>query len=86
MRMAKAIALLAVPAAHPICALGDSTVSPPNPIGEKLYHAYLMDRVLPVVVGVCAVLLVVLVAACVIHHAQHRAKKLDPDGAGSCRC
>lgn len=87
MRMQKAKApLLALLAIEPFRVLADNTVSPPNPIGEKLYHAYLMDHVLPMVIGICTVVLAVLVAACVIHHAQHRAKKLDADGAGSCHC
>jgi hypothetical protein len=57
---------------------GDNAVSPPNPIGEKLYYAHfrahLFSELLPVAIIVCALLL-----GCLLHLAQRKAKNLAPE-------
>ena len=45
----------------PTCALAASYHSEPNPVGEQVYSAHLMRRMLPVGIIVCALLLAWLV-------------------------
>ena len=45
----------------PSCALAASYHSEPNPVGEKVYSAHLMRRMLPVGIIVCALLVAWLV-------------------------
>jgi hypothetical protein len=71
----RTLALAAMLAGAPVCVLADGTVSPPNPVGEKVYHAHLLPGVLPVAIIVCAFLLAAL-AACVL---RRRAGKAAPD-------
>jgi hypothetical protein len=82
MRTGRALVLMAMLAVRPICVLGDSTVSPPNPIGEKVYythlHAHLLSEMLPIAIIVCAFLL-----AWLLHVAHRKATKLAPDNAES---
>ncbi len=68
--------LIAMLAVQPICVLGDSTVSPPNPIGEEVYRPHLLRDMLPIAVIVCALLL-----GWLLHAARRKAKKLAPDQA-----
>ena len=49
--------LAAVLPVHPICSLAASYRSEPNPIGEKVYSAHSLSRLLPVAIIVCALLL-----------------------------
>jgi len=42
---------------HPICSFAASYRSEPNPIGEKVYAAHSLFRLLPVGIIVCALLL-----------------------------
>ncbi len=65
-------------AVRPICALGASYASWPNPVGEEVYRPHLLLGLLPLAVIVCALLLGWLV------HATHRkAKQLAPDDVES---
>jgi hypothetical protein len=51
--------LAAVLQAYPICSLAASYHSgPPDPVGEKVYAAHSLSRLLPVGIIVCALLLV----------------------------
>lgn len=77
-RTGRALALLAMLAIQPICVLGASYASWPNPVGEEVYRPRLLRDMLPLAVIVCALLLGWLL------HATHRkAKKLAPDDVGS---
>ena len=73
---------MAMLAVQPICVFGDGTVSPPNPVGEKLYYAHLrthfLSEMLPFTIIVGAFLL-----AGLLHVAQRKAKNLAPEEAGS---
>lgn len=44
MRTAKAIGLAAMLAGFPWSLLADNAVSPPNPVGEKLYYEFLLTH------------------------------------------
>ena len=39
-------------AIEPICAFGDGTVSPPNPIGEQEYASHILARMAPIGIAV----------------------------------
>jgi hypothetical protein len=75
MRTAKPLALTVMLAALPSGLLADGTVSPPNPLGEKLYYEFLrahfVSQLLPFVLLGSALLLI-----CFSLLAQHRASKL----------
>lgn len=64
-----------------ISVLGDGTVSPPNPIGEKLWYehlrAHFVSELLPIVILGCAFL-----AICLFHLAKHLSKKMAAEGPG----
>ena len=74
--------LIAMLAVQPVCVFGASYSFPPNPIGEKVYHAHLhahlLSEVLPVAIIICAFLLPWL-----FHVANRKAKKLAPHDAWS---
>ena len=78
MRASRALVLIAMLAVQPVCVFGASYFFPPNPIGEKVYHAHLyrhlFPEMLPVVIIICAFLLPWL-----FHVAQRKAKKLAPE-------
>jgi hypothetical protein len=81
MRTAKALALTVMLALLPSHLLADGTVSPPNPLGEKLYYEFLrahfFSQLLPLVLLGAAVLLI-----CLYLLAQHRAMRTAPADAG----
>ena len=54
--------LAAVVQALPICSLAASYHSEPNPVGEKVYAAHSLSRLLPLGIVGCAFLLVWLLA------------------------
>ena len=54
--------LAAVVQDHPLCSLAASYRSEPNPIGEKVYAAHSLSRLLPVGIIVCALLVAWLLA------------------------
>jgi hypothetical protein len=66
---------------HPICSLAASYRSEPNPIGEKVYAAHSLTRLLPVGIIVCALLLVWLLASL-----RSKARKPTEDDAESHHC
>jgi hypothetical protein len=78
MRTGRAFVLLAMLAVQPICVLGASWVSRPNPVGEAVYRPYLLRDMFPLAVIACALLL-----GWLLHAVQRRAKKLAPNGVGS---
>lgn len=81
MRAGRVLVLLAMLAVHPVCVFGDGTVSPPNPIGERLYRTHLLARMLPIAIIVCLFLLAWLIQA-----VRRKAKTLAPDDTESHRC
>ena len=78
MRTGRALVLLAMLAVQPICVLGASWVSRPNPVGEAVYRPHLLHDMLPLAVIACALLL-----GWLLHAFQHKANKLAPNGVGS---
>ncbi len=70
--------LAAVVQLHPISSLAASYHSESNPIGEKVYNAHSLQRLIPVAIIVCGLLLVWLVA-----RIQAKARKPPADGAKS---
>src|ERR1035438_1762802 len=70
MRTGRAFVLLAMLAVQPICVLGASWASYPNPVGEAVYRPHLIRGMLPLAVIVCALLL-----GWLLHAIVHRAKK-----------
>lgn len=82
MRTARAFALVAMLAFLPLCVFGDGTVSPPNPVGEKLWYAHLrthfLTEMLPFAIIVGAFLL-----AGIIHVAHRKTTKLVSPEIGS---
>jgi len=81
MRTAKTWALLVMFTVLPLWLLADGTVSPPNPVGERLYYEFLrahfFSQLLPLVLLGSALLLI-----CLALLSQHRARKLAERGAG----
>lgn len=81
MRTAKALALTMMLAVLPSGLLADGTVSPPNPLGEKLYYEFLrahfFSQLLPLVLLGAAGLLI-----CVYLIVQHRAMRTAAGDAG----
>lgn len=82
MRTVKTLALLVMLVALPMRLLADGTVSPPNPLGEKLYYEFLRahfySQLLPLLILGCVFLLICL---CLVF--QRRASKLAEEHAGS---
>ena len=82
MRTAKALALTLMLTVLPSRLLADGTVSPPNPLGEKLYYEFLrahfFSQLLPLVLLGSAFLLV-----CIYLLAQHWAHRLADGDVGS---
>jgi hypothetical protein len=60
----------------PICVLGASYASYPNPVGEKVYRPHLLREMLPMAVFACA-----LLVGWLLHAVQRKAKKLAPGHA-----
>jgi hypothetical protein len=58
-------------AVQPICVLGASWASHPDPVGEKVYRPHLLLDMLPVALIVCVVLLAVLLS----YYTHRKAKK-----------
>jgi hypothetical protein len=81
MRTVKALALTVILAGLPSRLLADGTVSPPNPLGEKLYYEFLrahfFSQLLPLVLLGVAVLVI-----CLYLLAQHRAMRTAGADAG----
>lgn len=50
MRTGRALVLIAMLAAQPTWVFGDGTVSPPNPVGERLYAQHLLTRMAPIAI------------------------------------
>jgi hypothetical protein len=67
----------AVVQVHPICSLAASYRSEPNPVGEKVYAAHFLSRLLPVGIIACALLLAWLLATI------RKARKATGDDAES---
>jgi len=65
-------------ALQPICVLGASYASRPDPVGEKAYRPQLLHDLLPIAVIAGALLL-----GWLLHAAQRKAKKLATDSPGS---
>ena len=82
MRTVKALLLILLLALPPIRLLADGTVSPSNPVGEKLYYEFLFahfySQLLPLVILGCACLII-----CVWLAFQCRARNLSEEQAGS---
>lgn len=82
MRTAKAFAFVATLALLPLAVFGDGTVSPPNPVGEKLWYAHLrahfLTEIFPFAIIVGAFLL-----AWLFHAVHRRATRLVATDAGS---
>ena len=78
MRTGRASVLMAMLAVQPICVFGDGTVFPPDPVGEKLYRAHLLENMLPLAFIVCGFLV-----AWLLHTVQRKAKRHASDAAGS---
>jgi hypothetical protein len=80
--MGKALVATALLAFLPIPLFADGTVSPPNPVGEKLYYEFLrahfFSQLLPVMLLGCAIL-----AICVSLASQRKARQLAAEQAGS---
>ena len=78
MRTGRALVVIAMLAFQSVWVLGDNAVSPPNPIGEKLYYAnfraHLFSELFPV-----ALILGAFLLACLLHRMQRKAKTLPPD-------
>jgi hypothetical protein len=64
-----------------ICSLAASYHSEPNPIGEKVYAAHSLSRLLPLGIIACALLLAWLLA-----RIQAKARKPTTDNAESHHC
>jgi hypothetical protein len=82
MKTGRALLLLGMLAFPPISTSGASYSFPPNPIGEKLWHAHLHSHALPEMLPL-AVILGTLLLAWLFNLAQHKAKKRSPDNASS---
>ena len=74
MRTGRASLLIAVLAVQPMWVFGDGTVSPPNPVGERLYAEHLLARMVPLAIMAGGLLLGWLASK--IHR---RADKVAPD-------
>jgi hypothetical protein len=72
------LALIAMLAVQPICMLGASWSSVPNPVGEAVYRPHLLRDLLSLAVIVCALLL-----GWLLHSVHRKAKMLAPDDVGS---
>jgi hypothetical protein len=81
MRAGRLSVLFAMLAVQPLCVFGDGTVSPPNPVGDRLYSAGLLARMLPIEIIVCGLLLVWL-----IHAVRRKAKTVAQDDPESHHC
>ena len=78
MRKDMVTALIAMLAAHPVCVLGASFFAPPNPIGEKVYHAHLHEHLLSEILPV-AIIAGAFLLPWLFQVARRRAKKLAPE-------
>ena len=74
MRKGRALAIMGLVSLWPLWVFGDGTVSPPNPVGEKLYREHLLPHMLPLAI-VAAGLLVAWVI-----HAVRRQPEEPGDG------
>jgi len=74
MRTSKVLALLACLVFQSVCLFADGTVSPPNPIGERAYHARLLAHFLPAAIIAGTGLL-----ACLIYAVRRKAKMPDTE-------
>jgi len=78
MRIGRALVLIAMLAIQSVWVFGASFFAPPNPIGEKVYHAdlhkHLFSEMLPIAIIACAFLLPWLFRA-----AKRKAKQFAPE-------
>jgi hypothetical protein len=82
MKTGRALLLLGMLALPPISSFGASYSFPPNPIGEKLWHAQLRSHALFEMLPL-AVILSALLLASLFNWAQRKGKKLAPDDTWS---
>ena len=69
-------------ALQPVWVFGDSTVSPPNPVGEKVYREHMQSHLLAAAI-VAGIIVGTFLVAWIISKTRCKEQKLIPEDAAS---